>query len=243
MEWQENKKPELESLLEFLIFYFSIWKRNYSYGQELQNLTYEFLSYPRKMIFGILKILIPYFLNRWFLFYTFLHSKLSSNPIPERPSFFMTKFVHSLERLYNLFSTINLIVFLWDGAFVNLLLRILNIRQTYKNPQMSRTLMFDYMDRQLIWDGFTEFMLYMVPIMPTHNIVGKITKFFKLKTGKNNNDGKCPICESTINTPYETNCGHYYCYYCLKVATMTDSKFTCLVCNQIVHNIERKKVK
>ena len=41
-------------------------------------------------------------------------------------------------------------------------------------------------------------------------------------------DLECAICgEEEAQTPYVTDCGHIYCYYCLKTACLQDDQYAC----------------
>jgi hypothetical protein len=44
-------------------------------------------------------------------------------------------------------------------------------------------------------------------------------------------DLSCVVCkEPEAQTPYVTDCGHMFCYYCLKTACLHDEQFACPRC-------------
>lgn len=44
---------------------------------------------------------------------------------------------------------------------------------------------------------------------------------------------------TVIHNPYITNCGHVYCYYCVKTKMMIDDEWCCLRCGKKVDAIAR----
>ena len=44
---------------------------------------------------------------------------------------------------------------------------------------------------------------------------------------------------TVIHNPYITNCGHVYCYYCIKTKMMIDDEWCCLRCSTKVDKISR----
>jgi hypothetical protein len=50
-------------------------------------------------------------------------------------------------------------------------------------------------------------------------------------SGGADGDMECVVCgEESAQTPYVTDCGHIYCYYCLKTACLQDDSFSCPRC-------------
>lgn len=237
-------------MLKALIFQISIGSRNYSYGQQLQNLTFPNLSRTKKLLFLSLSVLLPYMMQRWFVFCAFFKRRFRGETPPDNPEPATLRRLHSLEKLFQLLNTINFLVFLWNGSYVTLLHRILGIQQNYLKRQMARNVGFEYMNRQLIWNGFTEFMLFIMPMVPVTRIARtakRVTSaalsLFRLApptyATSQIDDTICPICQSTINIPYETNCKHKYCYYCGKVALLAESKPPCNVCGSPITSFKR----
>jgi peroxin-2 len=250
-DFVDRWKPELEALLRILIFEISIGRRGFSYGQQLQNLTFTSLFRTKKILFLILSVAVPYLLQRWFVVYQTWIKYFRNEDPPDSPEPATLRRIHSIEKLYQLLSTINFLVFLWNGSYVSLLHRILGIQQNYLKRQMARHVGFEYMNRQLIWNGFTEFMLFIMPMIPVTRIArtakwigNAVFNRFRIQSSSSSssvlqNDSICPICSSFINIPYQTNCGHKFCYYCLKVATMSESKPPCNVCGTSISTIQR----
>lgn len=77
-----------------------------------------------------------------------------------------------LGRLTDLVSTthsiaafVSFLVFLVNGRYRTLVDRILRMRLTPPSAQASREVSFEYLNRQLVWHAFTEFLLFLLPLV------------------------------------------------------------------------------
>lgn len=77
-----------------------------------------------------------------------------------------------LGRLTDLISTshsiaafVSFLVFLVNGRYRTLVDRILRMRLTPPSAQASREVSFEYLNRQLVWHAFTEFLLFLLPLV------------------------------------------------------------------------------
>src|SRR5205814_1885663 len=57
------------------------------------------------------------------------------------------------------------LVFLVNGRYRTLLDRILRLRLATPTSQVSREVSFEYLNRQLVWHAFTEFLLFVLPLV------------------------------------------------------------------------------
>lgn len=60
---------------------------------------------------------------------------------------------------------VSFLVFLVNGRYRTLVDRILRIRLTPPSAQASREVSFEYLNRQLVWHAFTEFLLFLLPLV------------------------------------------------------------------------------
>jgi peroxin-2 len=157
------------------------------------------------------------------------------------------KLMNFVDKYLKIIVLINFLIFLYNGKYRNIIDRVVSMRLVYSRPLMTRNVSFDYMNKELIWNGFAEIILFIFPLIN----VDKIWNFWKkiLPTKKNQETsqpdsiiGECPICQERIQIPFVTNCQHIYCYYCLKNATFQDSQFECLKCFNKVTTIKRLNV-
>lgn len=56
-------------------------------------------------------------------------------------------------------------VFLVNGRYRTLVDRVLRLRLVAPSNQISREVSFEYLNRQLVWHAFTEFLLFLLPLM------------------------------------------------------------------------------
>lgn len=80
--------------------------------------------------------------------------------------------VRSLARITSLLSTthsiaafFSFLVFLVNGRYRTLIDRLLRMRLTPPSAQASREVSFEYLNRQLVWHAFTEFLLFLLPLV------------------------------------------------------------------------------
>lgn len=223
----------------------SIWKCGYTAGQQLQNLKYRDLGKLKKILFMFLSLGIPYLLKRWWNIYAFF-----KNDVGDTPPGHITSRLHRLEKFYQLVSVVNFLVFLFNGKYVSPIHRLLNMDQTSIATQMVKRVSFEYLNRQLIWNGFTEFMLFIVPMIPISTLskkIGVVTDKLMTKIGfKQNvvsetseNRAICPICKAKPTIPYRSNCNHVFCYYCIKSLILEEAKPNCPVCNSQITSVCR----
>ena len=57
------------------------------------------------------------------------------------------------------------LIFLFNGRYRTLLDRILRLRLAPPISQVSREVSFEYLNRQLVWHAFTEFLLFLLPLV------------------------------------------------------------------------------
>lgn len=60
---------------------------------------------------------------------------------------------------------VSFLVFLVNGRYRTLVDRILRMRLTPPSAQASREVSFEYLNRQLVWHAFTEFLLFLLPLV------------------------------------------------------------------------------
>ena len=124
--------------------------------------------------------------------------------------------------------------------------RLLGIKPKYtQNPTPLGTVNdFDILNRQVIWQAFTEFFMFAAPFFRFQKLRKLFSKFiFSLFQTSNHDklpDDVCVICHESgyprtqIQQPRLTNCGHMYCYYCLVSQLMADPSYSCPRCGMTV---------
>jgi len=232
-------KPELIALLDFLVYYLSVYSIETTYGNKLQNLKFSSsdlnpITKLQKILFGIFTVG-----GRWF--WTRLNS-LSSNRENWRSTWYHRLWIvlSFLEKVYLFASVANFLVFLYNGKYVSVITRLLGMRLIFRSVSTQRQVSFEFMNRQLVWHEFTEFLMFVLPLVNVDKIKNFFSRIFFSPKQLSLPASACPICsKDPIQTPYQSNCGHSFCYYCLKQNCMIDSNFPCPKCGSIVSSMNR----
>lgn len=74
------------------------------------------------------------------------------------------------EKLVALFGLVNFIVFLYNGQYRTLSERLARMRLVYNKTQLAPSVSFEFLNRQLVWEAFTEFLLFLLPLVPLARI-------------------------------------------------------------------------
>ncbi|WEW58892.1 peroxisome assembly protein (Peroxin-2) [Emydomyces testavorans] len=169
---REDWSHEIELVLRAILFKLSIWDHNASYGAALQNLKYTDSRSKgpvyrppakwQKVLYGLLTVGGRYAWDKWD---AWMIDQEGGHDEPS-PS------VKSLAKLTNIASTfhsmaafVSFLVFLVNGRYRTLVDRLLRMRLTPPSTQVSRQVSFEYLNRQLVWHAFTEFLLFLLPLV------------------------------------------------------------------------------
>ncbi|KAF2323434.1 hypothetical protein GH714_035434 [Hevea brasiliensis] len=182
-------EPELDAFLEFLIWRFSIWVDKPTPGNALMNLRYRDdraveprekeqvwnnldLLWLRK--FGIALPLLVVNISGLQSFSAFPRwGDSEQRPLARRAWILIQR----IEGLYKAASFGNLLFFLYTGRFRNLIERVLRARLIYGGPNMNRAVSFEYMNRQLVWNEFSEMLLLLLPLLNSSSVKNLLAHF------------------------------------------------------------------
>ena len=182
-------EPELLLLLKLVLFKFSIVDRGASYGSMLQNLKYrnewahrgalqstardQPLSKLQLALYPLLTIIAPYAGSKWQDHMTSLsYSEMPSND----PRRLMWKLTDASQRIWSAVVLANFAVFLADGKFRSVADRLLGMRLTYAQRTINRNVSFEFLNRQLVWHAFTEFLLFLLPLVRPKRLFRRLIK-------------------------------------------------------------------
>jgi peroxin-2 len=163
-----NRKYEAEVafLVDFLVYGSQILLDGSTYGLKIQNLIYRSRNGRRLNIYQKLFYVTVRMMGKWLT--KRLSDHMMINEWANEIGCYKQKvwlFMQKLESIYNALSLINFILFIRNGTFLTLLDRIMGIRLIHENKEMSRLISFEYMNRQLVWQAFSEFYLAMSPYL------------------------------------------------------------------------------
>ncbi|KAL0380459.1 UNVERIFIED_CONTAM: Peroxisome biogenesis protein 2 [Sesamum angustifolium] len=230
-------EPELDAFLEFLIWRFSIWVDKPTPGNALMNLRYRDeraveargkvrtglegpgLTISQKVWYCIATV------GGQYIWAVFSRSLLSVDGV-------------TLNSMRKKVATINCF-YIYTG--IGVLLRALRARLVYGSPNMNRSVSFEYMNRQLVWNEFSEMLLLLLPLLNSSSVKNFLRPFSKDKSSNSEgDDALCPICRATPTTPFlALPCQHRYCYYCLRTRCSATMAFRCSRCNEPVIAMQR----
>ncbi|GAA5898098.1 hypothetical protein JCM8208_000154 [Rhodotorula glutinis] len=80
------------------------------------------------------------------------------------------------ERLSAVLGLANFLVFLYNGRYRTLIDRVLQMRLVYSQRAFVPNVSFEFLNRQLVWEAFTEFLLFLLPLVNMHRLRLRLTK-------------------------------------------------------------------
>ncbi|KAG2729020.1 hypothetical protein I3760_01G231400 [Carya illinoinensis] len=249
-------EAELDAFIEFLIWRFSIWVDKPTPGIALMNLRYRDerametrgkvrtglegpgLTVAQKIWYCVATVGGQYIWARLQSFSAFRRWGDSEQRSFARRAWML---IQRIEGLHKAASFCNLLIFLYTGRYRNLIERALRARLVYGNPNMNRAVSFEYMNRQLVWNEFSEMLLLLLPLLNSSSVRNFLRPFSKDKSSSSaDDDTACPICLANPTIPFlALPCQHRYCYYCLRTRCAAVASFRCSRCSQPVTAMQR----
>uniref|UniRef100_A0A7C9DCC6 RING-type E3 ubiquitin transferase (cysteine targeting) n=1 Tax=Opuntia streptacantha TaxID=393608 RepID=A0A7C9DCC6_OPUST len=210
-------EPELDAFLGFLIWRFSIWVDKPPPGNALMNLRYRDervkearekvrtglegpgLTVAQKTWYCIATVGGQYMWTRLCSFSAFRRwGESEERPLAQRAWFFLQR----IEGFYRAAAFGNLLIFLLTGKYRSLIERALRARLVYGSPNMNRSVSFEYMNRQLVWNEFSEMLLLLLPLLNSPSFRHLFHPFSKDKSsGSTRDETSCPICQILLLLP------------------------------------------
>ncbi|KAF7543975.1 hypothetical protein G7046_g9887 [Stylonectria norvegica] len=77
----------------------------------------------------------------------------------------LSRVTSALSTVHSTAACVSFLIFLLHGRYRTLLDRILRMRLAPPTSQVSREVSFEYLNRQLVWHAFTEFLLFVLPLI------------------------------------------------------------------------------
>lgn len=169
----DNWTPEILLSLRLILFKLSIWDQNASYGAHLQGLRYTDArsnapNRPppkpwQKAAYGLITIGGRYAWTKW---EEYLLSAQEDYTRPESPQLqLLSTLTERANSAHDIASLASFLVFLVNGRYRTITDRLLRLRLTPTSHSTSREVSFEYLNRQLVWHAFTEFLLFLLPLV------------------------------------------------------------------------------
>lgn len=167
-EWAD----EIQLALRAVLFKLTVWDHNATYGAALQNLRYTDSRHDgpvlvppskgQKALYGLVTVGGKYAwarLEGWLL----RHDNGFDEPHPRIKK--LVRLTSVADNVHAAAAFLSFLVFLLHGRYRTLLDRILRMRLAPPTSQISREVSFEYLNRQLVWHAFTEFLLFVLPLI------------------------------------------------------------------------------
>uniref|UniRef100_A0A7S2W7T0 RING-type E3 ubiquitin transferase (cysteine targeting) n=1 Tax=Rhizochromulina marina TaxID=1034831 RepID=A0A7S2W7T0_9STRA len=169
--------PEITAALQFLLWWSCIWKDRPTPGMAMMNLRYtdaRGVASPTQMAGRVrwqrlclagLSVLVPW------IFARIRARGLSRGWASRPPNDSRRRAWALLERLYGIWKYIhlfNLLAFLRTGIFPSVAERLSQLKYANERggPEANqRSINLQFMNRQLLWDGFTQASLFLLPLL------------------------------------------------------------------------------
>ncbi|KZC15134.1 PREDICTED: peroxisome biogenesis factor 2 [Dufourea novaeangliae] len=217
--WQ----PEIDALLKFLVWNFSLRGGKSTFGQQLLNLHYGNINRTKSVLYLIL-IVVP----------AYTRDKLLDGAGNRR----LSSLFDRIANVAKLLEFINLLIFLHRGTQPRLVEYLLGIPSRSTTTHKPRNIGYSYMTRELLWHGLMELFTTGLPMINFHYLKHTIKNLIPRRNRGNvrrsfptmNSTTKCAYCNDTPIMPMHAGCEHIFCYYCLNAHFVATNEFECMVC-------------
>ncbi|XP_034415967.1 peroxisome biogenesis factor 2 isoform X2 [Cyclopterus lumpus] len=242
-------EPELRALLHLLLWRFTLYSSSTTVGQSLLSLRYNnilsssprYRPLSRRQKLGLALLTAG---PRWLQerSHSLLLALSSGGPGSERVGGLLQRGLRNCLTFFSsitqLASLINFLVFLRRGRHPVLAERIVGARAVFSKPNVVRDVTYQYMNRELLWHGFAEFLIFLLPLINTRKLKATV---FSIILGGDGADREgvtegpgackeCGLCGEWPTMPHTVGCQHVFCYYCIKSQSIADAYLTCPKC-------------
>ncbi|XP_014666832.1 PREDICTED: peroxisome biogenesis factor 2-like [Priapulus caudatus] len=236
-------RPELDALLRLLVWRFSLYAHGATVGQDLLDVRYvdarSGAPIARMQMFAYAAVVVGcgYLGDR-------LDDLLRMLPASV-PRGTVARFARRAEAAARAAALLNFFMFLRHGDYQLLLERALGLQAQFRRPQEARTPSFKFTNREILWNGFSEFLLFLLPFVNFRRLRNSFRRMLARNTAPPGSArviptelGQCAVCELPPCVPHGIGCRHVFCYYCIVGNVMADASFACPRCGVRVEGRE-----
>ncbi|KAL7620331.1 peroxisome assembly protein (Peroxin-2) [Parahypoxylon ruwenzoriense] len=169
---KDDWSAEILLALRVVLFKLTVWDHDATYGAALQNLKYTdarrggpVLTPPskwQKSLYGLITVGGKYGWTKW---ENWLLGQDNGYDEPTPTVQRLSKLTSQLTTLHSIAAFASFLAFLLHGRYRTILDRVLRMRLAPPTSQVSREVSFEYLNRQLVWHAFTEFLLFVLPLV------------------------------------------------------------------------------
>ena len=169
---REEWSNEILLALRAALWKLSVWDHDASYGASLQGLRFAdarsrtaVLARPsrwQKAAYGTLTVLGRYGWQKWEDW--LVEQEGGYDGVTETVRT-LGSWTRRVSTAHSIAAFLSFCVFLVNGRYRTLTDRLLRMRLVSPSSQVSREVSFEYLNRQLVWHAFTEFLLFLLPLV------------------------------------------------------------------------------
>lgn len=255
-------EPELRALLQLLLWRFTLYSDSATVGQSLLSLRYHNAGSPspryrplsrrQKLGMAFLGPGVGWLRERLHKL-LLLGRGLTTGRAPseadgagllQRGLRACLTLLSSAAQLASLF---NFLVFLRSGRHPALAERLVGARAVFSKANVARDVTYQYMNRELLWHGFSDFLIFLLPLVNTRKLKAAASSLL-LGGGAAEADGgaaatqralkECGLCGEWPIMPHAVGCRHVFCYYCIKSHAIAEASLTCPKCGAEATQLE-----
>lgn len=252
----QQVQPELDAMFQTLLWSHTIWADRPTPGGALQNVVHaragsrgntpSKLFQAQKLAFLAVNVLLPWLGQRAFQIAEAADAADDDDGTLRRrfrplARWCLRSVVPRLTAMHAVCAALNFIVFLRRGTFSTLSDRLLGVRLMHLDPIAHRQNSFQYMTRVMMWNGLSEFLMIVVPLINLvrvrqvvqRRLIPKAVMEAMNDASEAAGENQCGICSaSPMTLPMRANCGHVFCYFCIASEQMErPDSATCPRCN------------
>ncbi|KAL4635140.1 peroxisome biogenesis factor 2-like [Arapaima gigas] len=243
-------EPELKALLQLLIWRFTVYSKSATVGQVLLNIRYKNdlsqaqryrpMSRQQKVWFALCTVGEKWLKERFYSLFLTHPADCHMHKV--------RRTLALLSGLAKVASLLNFLHFLQWGRFPTLTERLLGIRAVFTRPPGPYDLGFQEATRELLWHGFAEFLIFLLPLFSMGRLRAILRTLLPWAEDKGDSIGpsscrptECALCGEWPTMPHTIGCEHIFCYYCVKSHAMAEMCFSCPKCGLELKALEPVK--
>lgn len=247
-------EPELRALLQLLLWRFTLYSNSATVGQSLLSLRYHdalslsprYRPLSRRQKLGMVllgtgadwlrershKLLLSLGLSAGRA-----SSEAEGGGVVQQGLRACLTLVSSAAQLASL---LNFLVFLTRGCHPALAERVVGARAVFSRANVVRDVSYQYVNRELLWHGFSDFLIFLLPLINTRKLSAAASSLlFGGGTAAERDGGmaatqqalkECGLCGEWPTMPHNVGCCHVFCYYCIKSHGIAEASLACPKC-------------
>lgn len=221
----------LLDIINIIIWYFTYFKNRQTIGQSI--LEWKYSTENKGRLMSRLHLITHLILNT---------NLISINDLIDKNN--------KLRILSKLLNLINYLIFLINGDYLFIWLRIFKLKSFYTKEEIfinnqEQQLNNKITERELLWHSYFQLIKFLNKTFNLKKLTIKFNKETinksKLKDDVDIIHNKCSICNDLLKIPCESinnNCLHLFCYYCIKSYLNLNNSYSCNKCSCQIYDFD-----